>query len=532
MSRLPHPGLDLPSWPSLPVSNGTSDARPSPSRLSSPAAAPASGKPNNPCPDKPPSASSKSSPDGDPIMTAMIEKSPPWLVSMVFHMLLMIIMALIVFVHVRRDPVQIDAAAAAVPEKSSDADGAPEGVPTGSPDGDVAILTPDNLPPVDDPFAAPGKVEVRPGGHLLTSDIGAPEIGWALSGRQQGSSKRKALLGRIGGNDMTEAAVRRGLEWLARNQRSDGSWSLCGPYNSAAPKFNECEEAATAMALLAFQGDGNTHVEGKHQKSVARGWNWLLKQQDADGSFFQVGDLNNYRFYVQGQCTIAVCELYAMSNDTKCRAAAQRAVDYCLRSQSPEGGWRYNPNSDSDVSVTGWIVMALQSAKMAGLNVPPENLRNVERFLNSVALEGGSRYPYQKDGEARRSMTAEALLIRQYLGWRRDDQRLVNGVNWITSPQNLIDFHNNRDAYYWYYATQVTHHFGGDAWNRWNKVMARELPAQQVARGKEAGSWDPTRPTDDQWGAWAGRLYITCLSIFDLEVYYRHLPIYANVYAP
>jgi len=28
-----------------------------------------------------------------------------------------------------------------------------------------------------------------------------------------------------------------------------------------------------------------------------------------------------------------------------------------------------------------------------------------------------------------------------------------------------------------------------------------------------------------------GRLYVTVLSIYMLEVYYRHLPIYANVYS-
>jgi hypothetical protein len=471
----------------------------------------------------------QSASDGDPVMTTVLEKSPPWLVSMVFHMLLLIVMAMVVFIHIPRHPVQLNAEAANLPEKPVDVE-APEGVPTGSDDGEVAILTPDNLPPVDDPLAAPGNIEVRPGGHLLTSDVLTPEIGWALSGRQQGSSRRKALLGRIGGSDVTEAAVRRGLEWLAKNQRPDGSWSLAGPYTGSAPKFNDCEAAATAMALLALQGDGNTHLDGKYRKNVANGWRWLLKQQDENGCFFQSGGFN-HRFYTQGQCTIAICELYGMTRDTKFRPPAQQAVNYCLRSQSPEGGWRYSPNTDNDVSVTGWILMALQSAKMAGLAVPEESLRKIGGFLDSVALQGGSRYPYQKDGEMRRSMTAEALLMRQYLGWKRNDPRLAEGVRWITSPDNLIDFDNNRDAYYWYYATQVAHHIGGNAWNRWNKVMRRALPEHQVTRGAEAGSWDPSKPSEDQWGRYAGRLYVTCLSIFDLEVYYRHMPIYANVYA-
>ena len=68
-------------------------------------------------------------------------------------------------------------------------------------------------------------------------------------------------------------------------------------------------------------------------------------------------------------------------------------------------------------------------------------------------------------------LTAEALLCRQYMGWARDDRRLVRGVEWLTSSENLIDYGNNRNVYYWYYATQVVHHMEGEYWRRWNAVM-------------------------------------------------------------
>ena len=455
LSRL---GSETPSWlqpPAAPIQSAAAG----PSALPSPVPTPRKKSPGDARGAEKPARDDDAASNAPP-MTVMLESAPPWLVSMVFHMMLMIAMALIVYVQIPRNPVQLDAGAIAPDNPAESLDGEPEtGVPMGSVDGEAAIFTPSDLPPVDDPLASPGKVEVRPGGHLMNSDVQAPEIGYALSGRQQGSSWRKALLGHIGNPDVTEAAVRRGLEWLARNQRADGSWSLLGPYDDGAPKYYECEAAATAMALLAFQGDGNTHIDGKYQKNVAKAWNWLLKQQDAAGCFFQTGGVN-FRFYTQGQCTIAICELYGMTKDTKFKPPAQLAVNYCLRSQSPEGGWRYSPNIDNDVSVTGWILMALQSAKMAGLSVPDEKLQNIGKFLDSVAVQGGSRYPYQKDGDIRRSITAEALLMREYLGWKRTDQRLVDGVNWITSPENLIDFKNNRDVYYWYYASQAARHFG------------------------------------------------------------------------
>ena len=475
-------------------------------------------------------AESEAKSELDQVATLVLDNSPPWLVSMVFHMLMMIIMGMVVYVNIPRKSIQLNANTVYAEKLGDqllfDAPGLPD-VKTTAED---VVFAPDDLPPVDDPLAAPRHLsDVRPDGTTAVSEIEAPQIGMALSGRQEGSSTKKGLLGKYGGGETTEAAVKKGLEWLAKNQQRDGSWSLAGPFSGGASRDLDNEAAATAMALLAFQGAGNTHQDGKFKSNVANGWRWLLKQQDKDGCFFQNGGFN-HRFYTQGQCSIAICELYGMTKDPKCKEPAQLAIDYCLRSQSPEGGWRYTPNADSDVSVTGWIVMALQSARMAGLDVPYENLNSVDRYLNSIGQNDGARYPYQRGGDVRPSMTAEALLMREYLGWRRDDPRLVAGMEWITSPGNLIDFKNNRNVYYWYYATQAARHIDGVYWKRWNTVMRQALPEQQVARGREAGSWDPQKPTADQWANHGGRLYVTCLSIYMLEVYYRHMPIYSSVY--
>jgi hypothetical protein len=64
---------------------------------------------------------------------------------------------------------------------------------------------------------------------------------------------------------------------------------------------------------------------------------------------------------------------------------------------------------------------------------------------------------------------------------------------------------------------------GGPAWVAWNSRMQKALLPEQVASGREAGSWDPA---NDQWGHIGGRLYMTTLSACMLEVYYRHLPLY------
>ncbi len=456
-----------------------------------------------------------------------LKNSPPWLISAAFHMLLLIILGLLVMSMRDRNQIQLDFTPVYAEQLG-------EQLEFDSPFGmdnidaiEEPIFSISDLPEVKDPFAAPTELEIQPDGSVATSDIEAPSIGLALKGREEGA--KKSLLGRYGGTALTEAAVGRGLDWLARNQLKDGSWSLKGPYSGGVPADFDNPVAATAMALLAFQGAGNTHKNGKFRQNVVSGWRWLLNEQDNNGNFFHEGGFN-HKFYTQGLCTIAICELYGMTKDPKYKKAAERAVQYCLDSQSPQGGWRYAARSDSDVSVTGWIVMALQSARMAGLEVPEDNLRRVDGFLDKVAREDGSRYPYQRDGEIKLSMTAEALLCRQYLGWDRDDPRLVSGVEWITSPENLVNYNKGRDVYTWYYATQVAHHMEGDYWKRWNAVMRQVLPEQQVKRGRENGSWDPEQPTLDQWAPHGGRLYVTALSLYMLQVYYRHLPIYAKIY--
>lgn len=457
----------------------------------------------------------------EPIVEAVVRGAPSWLFSVVIHVGLLIILALILLPKYNQEILLLDTTTFAEQEGEQLKFRSPD---VGKDEEKEPVITPENLQPVDDPFAEPSlpTVDLSPTTSIASQET--IQIGLALKGRSPGM--KKALLGLYGGTATTEAAVYAGLKWLAKNQHREGYWSLRGPYANGSGSENA--EAATAMALLAFQGAGHTHRSPtEFKKNVAAGIKWLLRRQDDSGCFFR-GDLHNSRFYTQAQATIVVCELYAITRDESLREPAERAVKYLLFSQSPMGGWRYQPQADSDVSVTGWVVMALQSARMAGLDVPSTCFIEVSKFLDTTSSEMGSRYGYLPGHSAKPSMTAEALLCRQYIGWRYDDKRLVRGVEWLTMPENLVNYRNNANVYYWYYATQVMHHMGGEFWNRWNEVMRQEVPRQQVKAGREAGSWTPNpRDSNDITG---GRLYVTCLSIYMLEVYYRHLPIYRHTW--
>ncbi len=163
---------------------------------------------------------------------------------------------------------------------------------------------------------------------------------------------------------------------------------------------------------------------------------------------------------------------------------------------------------------------------MAGLDVPKETLDRVSGYLDKASSDG-SLYAYQPGHHPDHVMTAEALLCRQYLGWNQYDPKLVAGVEYLGSHlPNWLD----RDVYYWYYGTQVMHHMGGAHWKRWNDSLRDMLVEHQEKGGPDKGSWDPKGKSPDAWAVrdQGGRLYVTCLSLYMLEVYYRHLPIYGN----
>jgi hypothetical protein len=167
--------------------------------------------------------------------------------------------------------------------------------------------------------------------------------------------------------------------------------------------------------------------------------------------------------------------------------------------------------------------MALESGRSAGLDIDRAVLYRVDEYLNTVQSAEGAGYSYQGHGAPSEAMTAEGILCRQYLGWERDHPAMVVAVTSLSGEYNFNI--QKQDFYYWYYATQVLHHYGGEPWRAWNQRMREELPQAQLRRGREAGSWSPQ---GSRWGSSGGRLYTTCLAIYCLEVYYRHLPLYSQ----
>jgi hypothetical protein len=408
----------------------------------------------------------------------------------------------------------------------------------------------DPVPPPDQPADTPretpqGDAPPEPKTPANSTATGAAGTGGGdRETREAGAAKSmpKPLQGRAGDHlqagqqsgatKQSEAAVAAALRWLAANQSAGGRWSarnLGGGSGLAADGEQRDNAGATAdtgltgLALLAFLASGHTHLDGAHRDTVRRGLEFLLASQDAAGSL--AATQNQYeRMYCHAMATCALSEAYAMTADRRLLPAVQRALQYTVNTQDrASGGWRYQLGQVGDTSQLGWQVMALKSAELGGIAMPALTRGGIERFLRSVASgPNGGLACYQPTRPIpTRSMTAEALVCRQFLGRVDRRETIAEATGYVLQEPPGTGVANH---YYWYYATLALYQTGGDPWRRWNEALQKKLLATQRLDGASAGSWDP----DPVWGRCGGRVYSTALCALCLEVYYRFLPLYVE----
>ncbi|MHC4914006.1 MAG: prenyltransferase/squalene oxidase repeat-containing protein [Planctomycetota bacterium] len=368
------------------------------------------------------------------------------------------------------------------------------------------------------------------GGTGVTGSMGVGGGGMAGCFGYRGGGGRKRAVARFGGSKATESAVEAALRWLARHQEADGHWDT-RKYEASRPG----DVGVTGLALLAFLGAGYTEKSGRFADNVKRAQAWLMKQQNADGAIGRVGGSSRFT-YGHAMGGLALAESYGMAKNPEVGKAAQKAVDYSLKVQQvPYSGWRYDPAArDSDTSVTGWYVMQLKSAKVAGLRVDGAGFQGATNWLDKVSTrEGWSGYT----GKGRDTcLTSVAMVCRQFMGVPNGDPILVAAAKHVSAYPPA--WHTKRgipgrcdDFYYWYYGTLAMFQMGGENWTKWNGPMKKTLLGHQCKGGPMDGS---VNDKDGSWDAegWidkmGGRVYTTAVGALCLEVYYRYLPMYTK----
>jgi len=347
---------------------------------------------------------------------------------------------------------------------------------------------------------------------------------------------RKETIEKLGGTPETEKAVRQALIWFARHQSDDGRWDLDGFMKNYDVKGRRADGrgnrpnqdvGVTALAGLAFVGAGHTHVAARgakrpseYARNVQNAIDWLIAGQKEDGDLRRRGQM-----YDHCLATMLLAESFSMTGDERLVEPVKRAVDFTLKAQNPNRGWRYEPRSDNDTSVIGWALMALKSAEIAGFQVPRKSYRWAANWLDQVRKgKHKGLYEYQPGRNPSPAMTAEGLFSEMLIDYQPDSPRTAESVDYILKyrprwrPQNRED----TNFYYWYYATLALHQLGGAKWDEWNRDIRETLVKAQRQDGPFAGSWDPR----SRWGQFGGRVYSTAVAALTLEVYYRYLPFY------
>jgi len=305
-------------------------------------------------------------------------------------------------------------------------------------------------------------------------------------------------------DDASKRATAKALEFLASQQNSDGSWGADRyPHNTA----------VTGFVLLAFMSQGHLPGQGLYGPEVAKGARFLVASA-RPGDGYLVGSRGG-NMYCHGMATLALSELWGMTADEEIRPVLEKAVDLTVRSQTREGGWRYEPQpTGHDISVTIMQVMALRAAKNSGLHVPETTLKRAIEYINSCydARSGGYNYqPGRADpGFAR---TAAGVCVLQLTG-NYDAKEIEKAVE-------FLDSHEEKKHYWYgqYYAAHAMHQVGGKKWEDWYTKTRKRLLGSQAPNG----SWT-NQGSDDG----VGIAYSTAISTIILSVPLNYLPIFQN----
>ena len=468
------------------------------------------------------------------------------LVSVAVHVAVLTGLAMIVIQQVRRTDSQALESGWFIPD------------PAGSTNGTKG-LTPIRIEAAKDASAAAGKPVEKPsenpGGAPPPRGVG-PEVkamspagmlGGRGTGKGDGDGKGVGAVsgggGRFGGDARVEASIKAGLGWLARQQQSGGNWKLHEGYPDAGRRTSRTDTGATGLALMAFLGAGHTHTDGgQYASNIRKGLDWLKQIQKADGDYHDHDEMGRETaFYAHSFALIAMCEALALTGDDALRESARQGVKYLLDSQQPnDGGWKFrhqNTDTVADLAVTGWALMALHTARSAGLGVPDDSYMRGSRFLDLVQVQDGARYRFAPNYPEDRfgpAMTAEGIFSRQYLCWPKDHPAMQDALAYLQEDENLPSWtEGHRNIYAWHFIGESLHNVGGKEWTEWYGRVARQIVENQTKGG-------PIKPPSDIRGSWNvkplgedfdfsdkwGRLYVTSMCLLTLETPLRHSPVY------
>lgn len=311
-------------------------------------------------------------------------------------------------------------------------------------------------------------------------------------------------------------AVDRALVHLQATQQTDGSWvSPLGKNTGVA-----------SLCVMAFLARGHTPGRGRFGETLEQAITWVASQS-RDGLL--VRDASHGPLYSHGISTLMLGEVVGMVNHRRpafreLASTYTEAVNLILRAQNvakdrhSTGGWRYHPNSmDSDISCSGWQLLALRSAERNGLPVPRRNIESAVEYIERCVHPLGG-FAYQPGGDrATPARTGTGILSLQICG-EFNSPTAFRGGDWLL--RQPLEWRGPFFYYAAYYCTQGMYQLGGVYWKNWRPLTEALLLSQQ----NDDGSWP--FPPEETFERHAGIPYCTAMAALALSVDFKYLPIY------
>lgn len=305
----------------------------------------------------------------------------------------------------------------------------------------------------------------------------------------------------------------RGLQYLAASQTEQGDWGNSGGYGNG--------PGPVGLALLAFLASGEDPNFGPYAGHVRKALRSLIAAQNADTGIM------GSSMYEHGFATLALAEAYGAVDERNLwpgpKGPQQRSIGQALelaaraavtsQKKNPTGAWRYSPGAtDADTSVSGAVLVGLLAARNAGIEVPDDAINKAIAYYQSMTSKPSGFVAYAGgmggfgDSLARSSIAALVYAVAR----RKDLAEFKAALGHI--KERLEETPQMYPEYCRYYQAQAL--FQGDtaAWEKWNKLLVRQLKQAQQPDGSIPG----------QFGPGVG----TSMSLLALALNYRFLPIY------
>ena len=312
----------------------------------------------------------------------------------------------------------------------------------------------------------------------------------------------------------TDDAIAKALEFIASQQQVSGAWKV--------DQYGE-STAATSLAVMSFMAAGHVPGEGPYARNIERGIKWVIDRQEQNGLL--VHKRSHGPMYSHGISTLMLAEVLGMVEGGQARRvkqALERAIrltldaQYVRKSPLHAGGWRYSPGAgDSDLSVTGWQLLALRAAKDIGCDVPLENIEAAIAYVKKCAGRGNRAFAYQPGGDPTPTRTGTGILALEVCGEHRSPE-VMGGVAFLRERE--LNFNSHYFFYGVYYCSVGMFKVGGKDWINTRDQLVRTLLAAQ----NPDGSWMATRGSEKSQGP----VYATSMAVLALSVEYQYLPIY------